>query len=482
MRISLGLRVLTLIGTINVAVFGAGLVYLTEKISGDQLAAQRLYASRLLETLAGSFNDRGELRVEEILRWPSWNAVEDAIIVDKNAGGVSLNPVGASSRDAHFDRGAIEQVIERAIATEETVEAPEGLALPIIDGRGAVWGGCWFRVEPPSSEIWRELLPWFAVTTLLLFLGTFSVLRRYVLQPVGQLAAGARRVAGADGELALPVPAYSDELSDLIQAFNRMSADVRRFHGHLEEEVEAATRKAYEVEAAALRQRRLAAMGELAAGIAHEINNPLGGMLNAVEVLDRPDTSPERRASYHRLLHGGLERIQDTVAKLLRFTPRDAALVPLDLAAPVEDAVALVRHRAAEQGVELAVDLSRGPCPVRGQASELGQAVLNLLVNALDALEESGGGGRVEVELFSRGDEVILSVRDDGPGVPPDVLERVGDLFYTTKEVGRGTGLGLALVHTVIDAHRGQVHLRNRSEGGLAVELRLPAAEAGGEG
>ena len=481
MRISLGLRLLALIGTINVAVFGAGLYFLTAKIGRDRFETEQKYAERLLYTLGSSINARGELRVEQILQWPNWDAVDDAVILDRNPRGVSLNPVGALHRNAFFDRESIEREIGRAIETRTLLRATDGFTLPVIGQDGRIWGGCWYRVEPRTEAVWRGLLPWFVLTTLLLFLGTFTVLRRYVLQPVRRLAAGARQVPAGELVGPLRVPRHSDELTDLIVTFNQMSADVRGFHEHLEVEVEAATQKAYAAEAAAMRQRRLAAMGELAAGIAHEINNPLGGMLNAVEVLDRESTTPEKRKSYHALLRGGLERIQETVAKLLRFTPRDAVLARLDLAGPVHDAIELVQHRAREQSVELVEVLPADHCIVLGQRSELGQVVLNLLVNALDALEGVEREARVEVRLERTHEHVILSVVDNGPGVDEASLERVSDLFYTTKEVGRGTGLGLALVHNVIHAHGGQVLLRNEVDGGLRVELVLPLATEFGD-
>lgn len=475
MRISLGLRILTLIATINVLVFGAGLYFLTGQINADRLKTQQDFAERLLYTLGSSFNERGELRVEQILRWPYWDAVPDAVIVDSNPDGVFLNPVGALARDAYFDRELIEASLEQAIATSGGIPAMGGFAMPISDNRGGVWGGCWFRVDPVDDPVWKDLMPWFFITTILLYLGTFFVLRRYVIQPVQELASGARRLAAAEVDVHLDVPGHSDELTDLIHTFNNMASDLHRYRAHLEDEVEVATRKAYEAEAAAMRQRRLAAMGELAAGIAHEINNPLGGMLNAVEVLERDSTSPEKRSRYHSLLQGGLERIQGTVAKLLRFTPRQGSREPLDLRGPIQDAVELVQHRIRKQHVGLELALTEEPCLVSGQRSELGQAVLNLLVNALDALEDQKGPARVSVSLQRRNGEVVIEVADNGPGVHEDQLERVADLFYTTKDVGRGTGLGLALVHTVVHDHGGHVHLENSVEGGLRVELRLPA-------
>ena len=267
-----------------------------------------------------------------------------------------------------------------------------------------------------------------------------------------------------------------------------MTAQVQGFSQRLSSEVEAATEQARSAEAAAMTQRRLAAMGELAAGIAHEINNPLGGLQNAVRSLGREELASDRRARYLELLADGLERIRQTVSKLLRFTPRQAEASPVDLCDVARDALDLARPRAARQGVELellvqgeviADDVpSLGLSLVLGARNELGQAVLNLLVNALDALEESQvAGPRIRLELAEVQDELLLAVEDNGPGVDPGELDRIADLFYTSKEVGRGTGLGLAIVHTVITAHRGRVQLTSEPGQGLRAELWLPRAE-----
>ena len=482
-RVSLRLRILTLVATVNFLVFGAGLFYLSQRLADERASAQQDYVDRILYTLRSSISPEGELRVAQILSWPYWEAFNDAVISDLNPHGVSLNPVGSLGRGAGFDREGVEWGMRRAVERREPVMVADGRALPIVDARGRAWGGVWFRVEDARDTVslWQGLLPWFFASTLLLFLGTFSVLRRYVLQPVGELATAAQRVRAGDLAVHVDLPAHRDELADLMATFNHMTAEVKGFHDHLEVEVDEAKRKAFEAEAAALRQRRLAAMGELAAGIAHEINNPLGGMLNAVDVLQREGLAPEKRARYLELVRGGLQRIQTTVAGLLRFTPRRASSALVDLAQPVADSVALLTHSARKQGVELRFEDRSGGALVLGSVSELGQAVLNLLSNSLHAIEdrraeEPEAGGLVEVLLERRGEELHLVVRDDGCGVSDEDLERMTDLFYTTKEVGRGTGLGLALVLSVVSQHGGRVLFERPQSGGLSVEVVLPVA------
>ncbi len=259
-----------------------------------------------------------------------------------------------------------------------------------------------------------------------------------------------------------------------------MAATVQGFSATLEHEVARATEHARAAEAAAMTQRRLAATGELAAGVAHEINNPLGGLLNAAEALSQEKLPPEKRSQYQALLKSGLERIQVTVGRLLRLAPRQAKPQPISLAQPVADATALVQHRAAQ--LSIAIELT---CQGRAEGAEerLAQAVLNLLVNALDALEDAHAvHGRIQVDLRLvaglGGDELVVSVADNGPGVPAEELPRIADAFYTTKEVGRGTGLGLTIVHNVAASHGGRVELFSPPGLGFRAELHLPVGRA----
>jgi signal transduction histidine kinase len=505
-KISLRVRVLALIAALNVAIFGAGAYFLAGQIDRDRQAL----ADQFSEMLVSTITPQGEINVASILRWHGWSKFEDAIIVrgkwtidprgDVHPQGAFLNPLGRVARRPDFDEGEVLRDIVRATERGTNVPSVGGTAMPILDpDRQEPWGGCWFAFASPedTGRVPVRLLPWFVLSTFVLTLLTFWLLRRFVLAPVEQLALGAQLVSGGDLTVRLSEPPRSDELSDLIRHFNAMTDTLQRYSERMAQEVEAATEKSRRAEAAAMTQRRLAATGELAAGIAHEINNPLGGLLNAVETLMRGDLPPEKRAQYQGLLKDGLERIQATVGQLLRFTPRTVKPAPLSLATPVLDAIALVQHRAAQQNVEIELECAdigardrdgvietwRDLPPVMGQQNELAQCVLNLLVNSLDALETGARGrGRIAVRIERIGGELSLSVRDDGPGVSADELPRVADLFYTTKEVGKGTGLGLSIVHNVIAQHGGRVLLSSAPGQGFRVEILLPIWNAGEAG
>jgi signal transduction histidine kinase len=493
MRLSLGLRVLLLVTLVNAGVFGAGLTFLVGQIASEREEQSGRFGELLLYTLQGTINPEGELKVASILEWPWWGEFSDAILVDQKLGrtgadelvarGVHLNPVGAAHRSASFDHASVLGSISSSMETKTRVTAAEGVAIPIYDTSGGVWGGCWFQLPAGAGtrELAQGLLPWFLGSTLLLSLVTFWVLRRNVLRPVEDLAAASARLSGGELDVRLDTPSHADEIGDLVRGFNEMAGEVARARAHLEDVAADERRKARTAEEAAMTQRRLAAMGELAAGIAHEINNPLGGMRNAVESLERGDIEPDRRARYLELVDGGLSRIQGIVGKLLRFTPRrDLSEQIFSYADAARDAVALIEHRASAEGVELVVELDGiGESYVRGDQSEIGQAALNLLQNALDALEEGcqGDSPRVVVDLKRDGEEQRLRIRDNGPGVEAERLGRLTDLFHTSKDVGRGTGLGLPLALHVASAHGGRLLLSSPPGEGFHAELCLPVAE-----
>lgn len=223
------------------------------------------------------------------------------------------------------------------------------------------------------------------------------------------------------------------------------------------------------------RAERLAAVGQLAAGVAHEIRNPLTAIRSTMQYLLRDlDPGTPKHQLVEELL-SEVDRINGTVGGLLSLSRSgEVRRVEMDLLEPLSKAVQLVQAQAAEKGVEIAGDLALPESRVLGDAGQLKQVFLNLLLNALQAMS---GGGRIAVAARSwrpgGGDPwVEVRVTDTGPGIPPDQLRRIFDPFYTTKR--DGTGLGLAICHGIIEQHEGEIHLESRAGEGTTASVRLP--------
>ncbi len=221
------------------------------------------------------------------------------------------------------------------------------------------------------------------------------------------------------------------------------------------------------------------------------INCAVGGMLNAVEVLQRPDLDEGKRSRYLDLVGDGLRRVQNIVGAVLRLAPRSGATGPVRISDTLNASFGLVLHRLKDQNVRVVLRQGErtfegydpdwaeffGDLPlIHGQADELGQCWLNLWVNGMQALEQRypEGGGSMEVGIEQEGGRLRLTWQDDGPGVDEETLARVADPFFSTKDVGQGTGLGLSFVHQTIDGHGGDVEFQSSPDQGFCVRIHLP--------
>ncbi len=242
-----------------------------------------------------------------------------------------------------------------------------------------------------------------------------------------------------------------------------------------------------ELQARLAQTDRLTSLGTLAAGVAHEINNPLAyvllnlGYINEELAKVLPDSGDERAAEIRRALdhaRDGAERIRDIVRGLKTFSrPENETLIPLDVTPVLEATLAMVANEIRHRGT-LVKDYSKAPEVVANEA-RLGQVFLNLLLNAVQALPE----GRVEqneirvvVRGAAGGDRVVIEVRDNGVGIPPQVRGRIFEPFFTTKPVGIGTGLGLAICHGIVTGLGGTLTVDSDVGKGSTFRVELPAA------
>lgn len=264
-----------------------------------------------------------------------------------------------------------------------------------------------------------------------------------------------------------------EELGRIILAYSEVTDRLQQSHDQLQQTVELLRTELSEKNRQLERRNRLAALGEMAAGLAHEIRNPLGGInlyasMLAKDVADQPES-----LATCRKISAGVRRLEALVSQTLQFTREIAAtVVEMDLAVIVEQTVDLARPTIDAKQIALELD---GPASLHASADPnlIGQALLNLLLNAADATPENG---RILVRFSgscetSGARQLQLTIHDSGPGIPPQVLDRIFNPFFTTKETG--TGLGLSIVHRVVEAHDGTIVVTNPREGGAKFEIRI---------
>jgi signal transduction histidine kinase len=293
-----------------------------------------------------------------------------------------------------------------------------------------------------------------SVAFVLLAAGLAQSLARRISGPVGALTAAARRVAA--GDLSARVSANGrDELRALVEAFNQMTADLERQRGELE------------------RSNRLAAWADMARQVAHEVKNPLTPIQLSAEHLRRVWRDPQvdfgaALESCTATILKQVRSLRDMVTEFSAFArPPLQALEPLDLATLLRDCLAPYLA-APPPAVSLTLHVPETPLTVLGEARLLSRAVVNLLENALQAV---GGSGTVSLRLELRGHEAVVEVLDSGPGIAPELRERIFEPFFSTKT--SGTGLGLALVRKIALEHGGQASIDSQP-GRTSARLHLP--------
>ncbi len=334
-------------------------------------------------------------------------------------------------------------------------------------GREVGWLGISYSLAPIERQV-REVAKRAALVALVLMLGNSIMTALYVetlIRPILNLNQTMKKAG--EGNLTVRAPARrGDEVAELGDVFNRMM-----------DELEAAREREELQRAQLAHTEKMAAVGTLAAGVAHEVNNPLAGVLASIENLRDNPEDEEMRDRYLGLIADGLRRIERTVANLLNFArPREIKLEPTSINHNMKHVIELVEYQLRAGGVEVATDFDANPAVVEADHFQMEQLFLNLFLNALDAMP---GGGTLRLRTRVRGGKVIAEVRDSGTGIPADIRDRVFDPFFTTKEVGEGTGLGLAVSGSIVAVHGGTIELE--STVGRGTTFRVIMAAVPGE-
>jgi two-component system NtrC family sensor kinase len=313
---------------------------------------------------------------------------------------------------------------------------------------------------------------------------------RLVYLPLRDLESGAQRLSA--GNLDQPIPVRSnDEFGRLAASFNAMTdalrnsrAELRDWAHTLGQKVEQRTQELRRAQAETVRGEKLASVGLLASGVAHELNNPLTGILTFSHLLRRkmPDKSPE--AEDMDLVIRETKRCAAIIKRLLDFArEKQPEKKFTDLNQVIEDTVRLVERPAHLRDIEITADLDRTLPPIWIDADQIKQVVMNMLVNAQHAVEEKGSivirtRRSPHLRAPAQGAEPIpmveISIVDTGCGIPEENLRRIFDPFFTSKDVGKGTGLGLSVSHGIVEAHGGLIEVESKVGEGSTFRVLLP--------
>jgi two-component system NtrC family sensor kinase len=353
------------------------------------------------------------------------------------------------------------------------------------------------RADVQLAQSSRRMIAYTGCALLLIAFLSWFFVWIVVAKPVHALKRGTERLAAGDLGHQIDVRS-NDEIGELASSFNSMSRELQTARKQnlawthtLEQRVEEKTRELKRAHEHALHTEKMASIGKMAAVLAHEINNPLSGILTYAKLLHK---WIDRDAVGHRqeicdsldLIASESRRCGDLVKNLLTFsrtTPMN--LQPANLNQVINRSLRLVQHQLDLAGIHAQPQLDPDLPQVQCDAAQIEQVVLALVMNALDAMPQ-GGNLWLTTSFTREPNQACIMVRDDGSGIPAEILPRIFEPFLTTKETGRGVGLGLAISHSILERHRGTIEVQSEQGRGTTFTVTLPweselNADAGAE-
>jgi signal transduction histidine kinase len=325
-------------------------------------------------------------------------------------------------------------------------------------------------VEIPKSTAYlaaRELLTYLIIVSLVLLIVSAILSMfgsRLITRPLERLYQATKVVA--EGKFDIQLSASSrDEIADLSQSFNQMASGL--------DSREKALKSA---QTALVQSEKMSAFGQLGAGIAHEIKNPLAGILGLTQLSLRKIEKESLLAKNLSIIEKETNRCTTIIQNLLKFARQEkVAFEPVEINGVVKDAMAIVEHQLEMHKVRLNQDLASDLPIISGNANQIQQVLINLMINAQQAMQ--GNHGEVTVTTANHNSGMIhVCISDTGPGIPEELQAKIFEPFFTTKEVGKGTGLGLSVSYGIIKEHNGKISVKSSPDKGTEFKISLPVA------
>jgi signal transduction histidine kinase len=401
---------------------------------------------------------------------------------------VAARVTSPGAESAQFGDGAVLRALDDA--------SREGLPRMLRVGERRLWAleaaspgrAAWLAIDAERSGArGRSLIGMFGLYAFLIAVAwlmlAYFALTRLIVNPLEALSQAAENVTLGKRRLAPPISS-SREIGELGVSLERMTDRLLREEESLRKQIAEVERSRVELASAQtklVRSERLASVGRLSAGLAHEIGNPIAAMMGLADLLLDGELEPNEQRDFIRRMRSEIVRIHRTLEELLQFArPKRAAggtpAASGDVEAAIHDTAALVVHQASMREVELHIDVYPGLPRVTLASEQLSQVLLNLILNASDAVQ-GRSGARIAVLASAEAGGVCVQVEDNGPGVPAQVAEHVFEPFFTTKEVGKGTGLGLSVCQSLVSAAGGALSLDPAFVEGARFVIHLPAAD-----
>lgn len=493
-RVGIGIRLAIMVAVLMIVAPGSftafSLVSQRREVM-DMFVSSSLHMGRSLERILRlSMLENRRDEIESAIRQIAMEDVIEAVTLVTHAGEpVYSSPSGSEAAISIDDRGCSgchpkggEHPLKKLAATADMHMVGESkvarITLPIYNAPECSSGAChahsesetvlgvmqfdvsYAEIDKALARSHKNLIAFSALAAIATFITILLLIRQWVTIPVRNLLRGTRRVA--DGDLGHVIPVGEAELGALAQAFNKMQDELQSSQKQL------------------ITAEKMASIGKLTASIAHEINNPLTGILTFAEDLVDESDPDDPKVDDYKIIEREAIRCREIVRQLLDFSRQDKPLLrSVDMNEILSHTVTFVSKQAVFRNVKIRTSLRPGLPPVIADSTQLEQVILGILVNASEAMPE-GGSIYITSSPLNDGEEVEVSIRDTGPGIPQEHLQRIFEPYFSTKG-GSSLGIGLAVSWNIVSQHDGRLEVDSKPGDGTTFRIIMPRASSDGE-
>lgn len=358
------------------------------------------------------------------------------------------------------------------------------VAVPILDGKiGNVRVG--LKESSIQSDVQKTVNIFWIMVGVFLFFGIIGALvfANFITKPIKAIQNVADNIELSQiGKEQLPQIRIREKFLDRIKMLFRAEDEIDILADRFNQMIvrlDKAYRDLQNAQSNLIQSEKLATVGTLTAGLAHEINNPVAGLQNCIRRIQNDPNNLEQNKKYLAMMENAVDKIEKVVGNLLNFTRKQSGdFISISISEIIENSLLLVSHRLEKLRISVTNNIPADLPMIRGNKNQLEQVMLNLFINSIDSIEgkiskNPDSERRLILSASRESDFVKIKIEDTGSGIPKNIMDKIFDPFFTTKSPGKGTGLGLSVVYNIIDAHQGRIYFESEEGKGTIVNLYL---------